>query len=166
MGYSSSGKTLFITTAIKLLRKKWNYNISVIKNVNHHPVDKKGKDSSRFKEAGAIYSVIQNNNNETAIFITLDDDKLIQLIEWLDLGPYKTDLIFTEGFRNLKNPTVLCVSNLDEIEQQLTENVKMISGVICSSETVKKNVFNIPIIDIKNQFLTFLNLFDIPPKRS
>lgn len=166
MGYSGSGKTLFITSAIKLLRKKLNYNVSVIKNVKHHPVDKKGKDSYRFTEAGAIFSVIQNDINETAIFIKIEEGNLEGLLKWLKYGPFKLDLMFTEGFRKLNNPTVLCISDLNEIKEQLTENVKMISGVICSEEITKKSVFNIPIIDIDTHFSKFLNLFNISPKRS
>ncbi len=166
MGYSGSGKTVFITNAIKLLRKKLNYNVSVIKNVDHHPVDKKGKDSYKFTKAGAISSAIQNANKETAIFTKIEEDTLQELLKWLQTGSIKPDLIFTEGFRNLKNPTVLCVSDYNEAEEQLTENVKMVSGVICSAKNIKKRVFNIPIIDIESQFSIFLNLFNIIPKRS
>ncbi|MFX0001950.1 MAG: molybdopterin-guanine dinucleotide biosynthesis protein B [Candidatus Hermodarchaeota archaeon] len=166
VGYSGSGKTLFITKAIKLLRKKLNCNISVIKNIKHHPVDEMGKDSYSFTKAGAIYSVIQNKYHETAIFVKTEENKLEQLLKWLQSGPIKLDLIFTEGFRSLNNPTVLCISDLKEIKEQLTENVKMISGIICSKKPIKKSVYNIPIIDIESQFSTFLNLFNIFPKRS
>jgi len=166
VGYSGSGKTLFITTAIKLLKKKLNYNVCVIKNVDNHPVDKKGKDSYKFSEAGAIFSVIQNKKNEAAIFTKVKEGDLEKLLKWLNLGPFKLDLTFTEGFRNLNNPTVLCISDFNEIEEQLTGKVKMISGVICSKEIIKKSVYNIPIIDIENQFPIFLNLFNIFPKRS
>ncbi len=148
------------------MRKELNYKVSVIKNVKDHPVDKKGKDSYRFTEAGAIFSVIQNANNETAIFMKIEEDNLEELLKWLNNGPITPDLTFTEGFRNLNNPTVLCVSDLDEIEEQLTENVKMISGIICSKDISKKNVYNIPIIDIEIQFSKFLKLFNIFPKRS
>ena len=161
IGYSGSGKTNFIINAIKLLKKKLSYNIAVIKNVKHHPVDEKGKDSYKFTEAGAIYSVIQNINNETAIFMKEKDDKLDQVQTWLKNGPYEIDLLFTEGFRNLNNPTVLCISTLNEIEEQLTENVKMISGVICSKVLNKKRVLDLHIIDIESQFSIFLDLFNI-----
>ncbi|MFX0024334.1 MAG: molybdopterin-guanine dinucleotide biosynthesis protein B [Candidatus Hermodarchaeota archaeon] len=166
MGYSGSGKTQFITNAIKLLKKKLNYEVSVIKNIKDHPVDEKGKDSYRFAKAGAIFSVIQNANYETAIFMKIEEGKLEELLNWLNSGLIKPDLIFTEGFRNLKNPTVLCVSDLGEIEEQLTENVKMISGIICSKEISKKTAFNIPMIDIEVEFSKFLNLFNLFPKRS
>lgn len=161
IGYSGSGKTNFITSAIKLLKKKSNYNVAVIKNVKHHPVDKKGKDSYKFTEAGASYSVIHNINNETAIFVKNTDKVFKNLLKWVNNGPYKIDIIFTEGFRNLNNPTVLCISKLNEIEDQLTENVKMISGIICLKDIREKVVSHVPIIDIEREFLKFLKLFTI-----
>ncbi|MFW9875257.1 MAG: molybdopterin-guanine dinucleotide biosynthesis protein B, partial [Candidatus Thorarchaeota archaeon] len=101
IGYSGSGKTDFITSAIKQLKKNFNYNIAVIKNVKNHPVDEKGKDSYRFTEVGAVYSVIQNFKSETAIFLKEQDKPLDKIQNWLKNGPYKIDILFTEGFRNL-----------------------------------------------------------------
>ncbi|MFX0008080.1 MAG: molybdopterin-guanine dinucleotide biosynthesis protein B [Candidatus Hermodarchaeota archaeon] len=164
VGYSGSGKTEFITNAIKLLKKELKYKVSVIKNVKGHPVDEKGKDSYRFTEAGALFSVIQNSDKETAIFMKSKEDRFEELLKWLNNGPIKSDLTFTEGFRNLNNPTVLCISEIDEIREQLTVNVKMISGIICSKTIPKKEVNNIPIVDIKIQFPEFLKLFNIFPK--
>ena len=45
IGYSGSGKTYFIMTAVNYIKKQLNYNVSVIKNVKHHQIDKEGKDS-------------------------------------------------------------------------------------------------------------------------
>lgn len=161
IGYSGSGKTNFITTAIMLLKKNLNYNIAVIKNVKHHPVDKKGKDSYKFTKVGASYSVIQNVNNETAIFMKTSINKLDILVKWLNAGPHKIDVIFTEGFRNLNNPTVLCISKVGDVEEQLTEHVRMISGVICLRDFGKKEILSLPIIDIERDFLKFLKIFKI-----
>ncbi len=161
IGYSGSGKTNFITTAMKLLKKKFNYNVAVIKNVKHHPVDKKGKDSYKFTEAGATYSVIQNDNNETAIFLKKEKISMEELLKFLKNGPFKVDIVFTEGFRNLNNPTVLCISNLDEVEEQLTKDVKMVSGVICSKNLNNKNISDLLIVDIESQFSRFLEIFNI-----
>ncbi|MFX1327301.1 MAG: molybdopterin-guanine dinucleotide biosynthesis protein B [Promethearchaeota archaeon] len=161
IGYSGSGKTNFITLAIKLLKKNLNYNVAVIKNVKHHPIDEEGKDSYKFTEAGASYSVIRNVDNETAIFFKEEDKKLESIQNWLKSGPYKIDLLLTEGFRNLNHPTVLCVSNLNEIEEQLTENVKIISGVICSKDFNEKRIINLPIIDLEYTFPRFLKIFNL-----
>ncbi|MFW9989913.1 MAG: molybdopterin-guanine dinucleotide biosynthesis protein B [Candidatus Odinarchaeota archaeon] len=161
IGYSGSGKTSFIVSAIKSLKKNFNYNIAVIKNVKHHSIDEKGKDSFKFKEAGALFSVIQNINNHTAIFYENKDFDFESLLKWLQKGPSDIDLIFTEGFRNFYNPTILCVSELNEIKEQLTENVKMISGIICSTDLNKKQFSNLPIINIESEFLKFVNLFNL-----
>jgi molybdopterin-guanine dinucleotide biosynthesis protein len=110
--------------------------------------------------------VIQNIDKETAIFMKRKEERFEELLNWFNNGPIKSDITFTEGFRNLNNPTVLCISEIDEIGNQLTENVKMISGVICSKTIPKKEVNDIPIIDIKVQFQEFLKLFNIFPKRS
>ncbi len=133
----------------------------MFKNVKHHPIDKKGKDSYKFTEAGASYSVIQNINNETAIFVKNTELKLEILLNWVKNGPYKIDIILTEGFRNFNNPTVLCVSELNEIEEQLTKNVKMISGIICLGDINKKEILNLPIIEIESEFLKFVNVFNL-----
>ncbi|MFX0141670.1 MAG: molybdopterin-guanine dinucleotide biosynthesis protein B [Candidatus Hodarchaeota archaeon] len=161
IGYSGSGKTNFITTAIKLLKRNLNYNIAVIKNVKHHPVDKRGKDSYKFTEAGASYSVIRNKNNETAVYMKFTDNKLEELLKWMKEGPFKINIIFTEGFRDLNNPSVLCVAKSDELKEQLTENVKMISGVISLRDLKNIYVSDLPLINIEREFSKFLEIFAI-----
>lgn len=161
IGYSGSGKTSFIVSAIKLLKKNFNYNIVVIKNVKHHPIDKEGKDSYKFNEAGASYSVIQNINNETAIFVGKKELELEVLLNWVENGPFRVDVIFTEGFRDFYNPTVLCVSGLNEVEEQLAENVKIISGIICLGDLKKIDNLKVPIIDIQSDFLKFVKIFNL-----
>jgi molybdopterin-guanine dinucleotide biosynthesis protein MobB len=161
IGYSGSGKTTFITNIIKLLKSNFNYNIAVIKNVKHHPIDEEGKDSYHFTKAGATYSVIRNINNETAVFMKCKDSKLNDILEWLKNGPIKLNIIITEGFRNLGNPTVLCISSFDDIEEQLTANVRMITGLICSKDLTRKSIFNLPILSIEKQFEEFAKLFNI-----
>lgn len=161
IGYSGSGKTYFIMNLIKLLKKQLSYNISVIKNVKHHQIDEKGKDSYNFSESGALYSIIKNNLNDMSIFLNINDISIEEIINWLQKGPYKIDLLLTEGFRNLNNPTVLCVSNLDQIEPQLNNNIKMISGIICSNMVEEEIISNLPIVDIEKDFQEFMKIFSI-----
>ena len=61
------------------------------------------------------------------------------------------DLLFTEGFRNFNHPTILCVSDLEEINPQLNNNVKMISGVICQKPLKLDNLTTPPIINIEKK---------------
>jgi molybdopterin-guanine dinucleotide biosynthesis protein B len=160
IGQSGSGKTGFIINAIKMLRQNLNFKTAVIKNIHEHQIDKKGKDSFKFIEAGANYAITRNIYNENTIFIK-KEVKLPQLIDWISAGPFKIDLIFTEGFRTLDYPTILCVKELDEIESQLTPNVKMISGLICGKKEIADYILNIPIINIERDFQKFLSIFNI-----
>lgn len=160
IGYSGTGKTHFILKAIKLLKKSLNKEISVIKYIHEHQIDKEGKDSFKYSEAGVNYSVLKNINNETTIFLKKHAN-IKSIIEWLKNGPYKTDFIFIEGFRGLNYPTVLCIKNFEGIESQLTKNVKMISGSICLMKESEKYYLDLPIINIEKNFKRFLEIFNI-----
>jgi len=161
IGYSGSGKTYFIKNAIKLFKDRLGYNVTVIKNIKHHQIDNKGKDSQIFTDYGASYSIIQNLNKEMAIFLNAEEIRLGEFIKWLDRGPYEIDIMFTEGFRDLKHPTVLCISDIDEIQPQLTDNVKMISGIICGKNVIENITLGVPIINIEEDFQRFLEIFNI-----
>ncbi len=161
IGYSGSGKTHLITKAIKLFKTQMNYKIVVIKNVKHHQIDKEGKDSHKFTESGASYSIIKNNTNDLGIFLNIKEEKLEEIFKWLQKGPYNVDILLTEGFRHLNHPTILCVSNLDEIESQLNENVKIISGIICSNLMNIDRFTELPILDLEKEFQKFLEIFKI-----
>ena len=161
IGYSGSGKTHLITNAIKLFKKQLNYNVVVIKNVKHHQIDKEGKDSHKFTESGAIYSIIKNNTNDVGIFLKKKEDNFEEIYDWLQKGPSNVDLLLTEGFRHMNNPTILCVSKVDDIESQINENVKLISGIICSSILNIESFTEIPILDLEKEFQRFLEIFKI-----
>ena len=115
IGYSGSGKTFFIEHAIKLLKENLNLNSGVIKNVYMHSVDIEGKDSHRFLANGANFALIKNRFDNYALFFNNSIDFEI-LIEWIKKGPFEFDILFIEGFRNLKLPSVLCVNKEEDIE--------------------------------------------------
>ena len=159
-GNSGSGKTHFIVSAIKKLRNKFDYRIGIIKNIHEHEIDKKGKDSYAYSQAGAVFSVTRNIYGENTIFLKKEIN-IEDLIDWLSMSPYKIDLILIEGFKDLSYPTVLCVKNKEELKQLLDKNAKMISGLI-TNEDFEKNLYeNIPIIDIEKDFLKFVEIFNL-----
>jgi len=162
IGYSGSGKTHFILNAMKLLKKNLNYEVAIVKNIHEHQIDKEDKDSFKYGEAGAQFSITKNVKNETTIFLK-KEISIKELLEWIKSGPYKIDLVFIEGFRNLKYPTILCLKNFEEIKPQITENVRMISGLICSQNARKNEKIDIdlPLIDIQKEFQKFLEIFNI-----
>ena len=160
IGYSGSGKTHFIQKAIRRLKKELNFEVVVIKNIHQHQIDEEGKDSYKFTEAGAVCSIIKNKSNENAIFLKKKIN-IEELIRWVMKGPFKVDIIFTEGFRNLSYPTILCVKKISEINPQLNENVKVISGLITTSKPSQKSEVKLPIVDTEENFESFLKIFEI-----
>jgi molybdopterin-guanine dinucleotide biosynthesis protein B len=161
IGYSGSGKTYFITKAIKFLKNKFSMESAVIKNIHKHRIDKEGKDTFLFAKAGSNYTIAKNIYDECTIFIK-KDISINDLIKWLEVGPLKIDVVFTEGFRSLKAPTVLCVRNKDEIEEQINSNVRMISSKLSLSQEEKDRIkTDLPLINIKENFDYFLKIFNI-----
>ena len=160
IGYSGSGKTHLIEFIIKKFKTEFNLEVSVVKNIHEHRLDVEGKDSYIFSEAGAIFSIIKNKLNQNAIYLN-KETSLEALMEWLNKSPYKVDLIIVEGFRDTTYPTILCVKDLDDIETQLNENVKIISGLITLSEISEEREFNIPIFNIQQNFDKFTKIFNI-----
>jgi molybdopterin-guanine dinucleotide biosynthesis protein B len=160
IGYSGSGKTHFITTAINRLKLSLDLSIIVIKDVHIHSVDTPGKDSFEFSNAGADFSIIKNKDDEIAIFFK-KDIPLEKIIDWISKLLDDIDLVFFEGFRGLKVPGVLCAKNFEEIESQLNSNIKMISGLISNKIERETVVKKIPIINIESEFERFLEIFAI-----
>ncbi|MHA1669246.1 MAG: molybdopterin-guanine dinucleotide biosynthesis protein B [Promethearchaeota archaeon] len=159
-GYSGSGKTYFIENTIKKLKAKFDFDIGVIKNVHKHPVDSEGKDSSRFIKAGANLSIIKNKFHEVAFFFTKEMD-IQSFINWIAQGPFKLDLLFIEGFRDLSYPSILCVQNVEDLQTQLSQNVEMISGRITTRNKSLDHYHEIPVIDINKNFEVFAKRFNI-----
>ena len=161
IGYSGSGKTHLIEFIIKKFTTEFNLEVSVVKNIHEHRIDEEGKDSFKFSEAGAVFSVIKNKFNQNAIYLN-KEISLDTLINWLNKSPYKVDLIIIEGFRNVSYPTILCVKELQDIDAQLNENVKLISGLITLNKVIEEKESQIPIFSIQQNFERFTKIFNIP----
>lgn len=160
IGYSGSGKTYFIEHAIKLLKERLNINSGVFKNVYMHMVDIEGKDSNRFLVNGASFALIKNKFNNHALFFNNAIDFGI-LIDWIRKGPFEFDILFIEGFRNLKIPSILCVDKEEDIKPQITKDVKLISGIMATNKDYPIKYFDIPIIDIEKSFKLFVEIFEV-----
>jgi molybdopterin-guanine dinucleotide biosynthesis protein B len=159
IGYSGSGKTHFIQKTIRRLKIELNIEVAVIKNIHQHQIDEEGKDSYKFTKAGAVYSIIKNKSDENAIFLKKKIN-IEELIRWVIKGPFKVDIIFTEGFRDLSYPTILCAKKISEIKNQLNDNIKAISGLITTSKLSQKSEIKLPIVDAEENFESFLKIFE------
>ena len=160
IGYSGSGKTYVIEKLMKKLRFELNLEVGVIKYIHEHRTNEKGKDSFRFSESGAVFSIIKNKFGESAIFLKKEFN-LDELIIWLDQSPFQLDVIFFESFRNLPYPTILCVEELSQIGAQLNENVKMLSGLIITSKFTQNEEMDLPVVDVDKNFKEFCKIFKI-----
>ena len=86
IGYSGSGKTTLIENVVKKLTNE-NYNVATIKHDVHGlDIDREGKDSYRFSNAGAKISVV--SSPELVVYkchkkLTLDE--IIENIKGVDL---------------------------------------------------------------------------------
>ncbi len=160
IGYSGSGKTHLIEFLIKKFKTELDLEVSVVKYIHEHRIDEEGKDSFKFSEAGAVFSVSKNKFNQNAIYLN-KKISLEALIDWLNKSPFKVDLIIIEGFRDVSYPTILCVKELQEIDVQLNKNVKLISGLIALNKPSKETEDQIPIFSIQQNFERFTKIFNI-----
>lgn len=104
--FSGSGKTTLITELIPILKAN-NLRIGLIKHSHHNfAIDKPGKDSFRFREAGAD-SVMLVSRQRRAIITEMSAPKEPELDEQLCyLDQAVLDLILVEGFKAEKFPKI------------------------------------------------------------
>ncbi|MHA1405862.1 MAG: molybdopterin-guanine dinucleotide biosynthesis protein B [Candidatus Heimdallarchaeaceae archaeon] len=124
VGYSSTGKTTFITQLIKRIKGEGK-SISVIKSARLHPYDFTRKDSDVFMLSGAdISSVIFEDITQISLGRQLNLEKLIDILTKISV----LDLILIEGFKDYSFDKVLFLSiNEDEWESLLKlQNIKYI----------------------------------------
>lgn len=111
VGSSGSGKTTLIEKVIKKLTEN-GYKVGAIKHDAHRfEIDKPGKDSYRFKEAGALISTI--SSSEKIAFVKSHENSELNIDEIILRYFSDTDIIITEGYKK---------SNVPKIEVYRVEN--------------------------------------------
>lgn len=103
-GWSGSGKTTLVEAVIPLLTER-GLKISVIKHAHHKvDIDKPGKDSYRFRDAGAS-EVILASAQRWALMHELRGDSEPELEELVrHVSP--CDLVLVEGYKSAGLPKV------------------------------------------------------------
>lgn len=103
-GWSGSGKTTLIEQLIPLFRAR-GLSVSLIKHTHHgFDIDKPGKDSYRFREAGAA-EVMLAGAARWALMHELRDSPQPALADLLSkLSP--CDLVLVEGFKSAELPKI------------------------------------------------------------
>ncbi|ENN96174.1 molybdopterin-guanine dinucleotide biosynthesis protein MobB [Methanocaldococcus villosus KIN24-T80] len=120
IGYKNSGKTKLIEDIIS----NWDKKIAVIKHTIDD-IDLKGKDSYRFRDAGAKISII-SSDKETVFFLNkLNLDEILGILMGYDI-----DFVIIEGFKDelkkLNIPKIVLLKNGDDklIDEQTAYVIK------------------------------------------
>ena len=105
IGYHNSGKTTFATRVVKILKDK-GYKVGVLKSTKHRNLigDTPGKDSYRFREAGADAVGIVSPD-ELVLFKKINrEDINLNLLSLLLFNDY--DIVICEGFKSSEVPKI------------------------------------------------------------
>ncbi|MFQ5814244.1 MAG: molybdopterin-guanine dinucleotide biosynthesis protein B [Anaerolineae bacterium] len=103
VGKSDVGKTTVLEKVVRELKKR-GYRVAVVKHdVHGFDIDRPGKDTWRFAQAGSDVVVISSKNKMAMIKRTDKELSLDQLEEQVISG---VDLILTEGYKSADKPKV------------------------------------------------------------
>jgi len=110
-GKSNSGKTTVIEKLIKHYSSK-GLKVSVVKSMKHQfQIDREGKDTYRYKEAG-VFSWAITNGEEYALHSKIDSP-----ISPLDIAVKNfpdSDIIFIEGYKEGGSAKIEVIGSADE----------------------------------------------------
>lgn len=103
VGLSSVGKTTLLERLIPELKKR-SYRVAIIKHdVHGFDMDKPGKDSWRFTQAGSDIMML-SSPDKLALIRKVDHDSTLQ--ELARLVGDSADIILTEGFKQREAPKI------------------------------------------------------------
>jgi molybdopterin-guanine dinucleotide biosynthesis protein B len=129
LGSKESGKTTTIEALTRELTRR-GYKVAAVKHIpeKDFTIDKKGKDTWRFAEAGAK-TIVSISPNEIAI-IEKGDTSDLSLNNILEKCQ-NSDIILIEGFRKLlgKNPNVPKIVTLKS-QEEIDEALKIFKPII------------------------------------
>lgn len=141
VGTTGSGKTTFLESLIKELKAR-GWNIGVIKNDTHgFDIDKPGKSTWRFREAGADNVMICGPDKMA--FIEKHEEKK-SLDEYLAYFT-QMDLVLTEGFRRENKPKIELFRK-EHKDYLLCEEEELVA-LVTDEDTFKTNAFAKPVFD-------------------
>jgi len=154
VGSRKSGKTTTVEAITKELTGR-NYRVATVKHINepNFTINPKGKDTWRHAQAGA-HITVGVAQKELAIVKKTDTTKLSLNDITQGIGS-NTDIIITEGFRNLVKqdqtiPKIVSVKNRKEIEDatQTFKPILAFTGSIAETETLG---LKIPYVDVQKE---------------
>ncbi len=159
VGWSGSGKTTVVENLVKIFKSKYSFSVCVLKHAHKSfSLDKKGKDSYKFANAGADQIIVSSEKQWAVINkVKKKEASLDELIEKTG----DTDIVLVEGWK---------FSNIKKIEiyrQSISKNILCLKDkniiAIASNNfniSIKRNISKLDINDhnkianfiIKNKF--------------
>lgn len=129
VGFSDSGKTTLLTKLIPLLQGE-GLRVGVIKHDGGHDfeLDQPGKDTWRYREAGASLVAI-SSQTKTAI-IEQQPLPLEQLVE--RMAQAGADLVLVEGFKQAGYPKLLLVRKQED--RELLDTLANVAAIVSWGE--------------------------------
>ncbi|OYT59132.1 molybdopterin-guanine dinucleotide biosynthesis protein B [Thermoplasmatales archaeon ex4484_30] len=118
-GKKNSGKTLFIENLLKKLK---GYKVVVVKSSMHEAIDEEGKDTWRYRGAGAIASII-STKKEIVLFTKGTENKLKDAINIAK--KFFPDVIIVEGYKSVEGLNCIDVEEADveEVYEKIVEKI-------------------------------------------
>lgn len=140
-GLSGSGKTTLLEKLIKHFSSA-GYELSCFKHGCHRfDIDREGKDSDRFRKAGATSVLIADREKEA--LISQGTDRLNRT--GLLLSP---DMLFIEGLKELPVPKLLLVDHQKAILEQLENgSVPQVLALVHDGAAEELERFGLPLFD-------------------
>ena len=144
---SGTGKTTLIEGLIKAFKDK-NYTIGILKHDAHKfNIDKKGKDSYRFTEAGADNVVIASSEKLAMVQILKEEKKIEDIINLFS----GLDIVLVEGFKSNDYPKIE-VHRKGVDDNLLCKNPDFNIDTFMAVASDEKLDVNIPILNLNDVF--------------
>lgn len=153
VGNKNSGKTMIIESLIRKFSRK-GYRIAAVKHIPepNFTIDSEGKDTWRFRKAGAL-KVVSVAPKEVAIIKDVDTGNFT-LKEIIDQCG-DVDIIFLEGFKELvaKRMEVPKIVAVKSVEEALNASKRFNSILAFAGFFSRENLnLNVPYFNIEKDF--------------
>ena len=146
VGFSGAGKTTLVEQLVKIFTQR-GYRVGAIKDAHHNvDVDKPGKDTYRFREAGAKKVIVRT---EKRWALMVESEEKLSLEELLK-EVQDCDLILIEGFKSERTPTIRLEVWRDARTDvpQIFRKDPTITAVVTDKTSIED--CSLPLLDINN----------------
>ena len=111
MGRTNSGKTTLIERLIDHFNQS-GLKIAIIKHMKHRfDIDHPGKDSYRYREAGAPMVMITNDDH---FALVADNDRMLSPVALAERYLGEADLVIIEGHKDVRLPKIEVIGDSEE----------------------------------------------------